>query len=85
MNKDSSNQLLSNSDLLTGMEHELFNWLFSHRGTLVTRESLLVNVWGFPAHMDTRSVDMCVHRLRTKIGSSTIQTVYGKGYILQTV
>ena len=53
-----------------------------HRGSLVSRDALLKNVWGFPVGADTRSVDMCVRRLRAKIGGGAIRTIYGKGYIL---
>ena len=45
-------------------------------------DALLKNVWGFPTEADTRSVDMCIRRLRVKIGSGVIRTIYGRGYIL---
>ena len=67
---------------LTRTEYELFQWMRLYRGNVVSRDALLRNVWGFPAEADTRSVDMCVRRLRAKIGSGAIQTVYGKGYRL---
>ncbi len=67
---------------LTRTEYDLYRWLRLHRGAVVSRDALLRNVWGFPAEADTRSVDMCVRRLRTKIGSGAIRTVYGKGYVM---
>ena len=67
---------------LTRTEYALYQWMRRHRGTLVTRDALLKNVWGFPGTADTRSVDMCVRRLRAKIGDGTIRTVYGKGYVM---
>ena len=67
---------------LTRLESELYRWLCRYRGRVVTREALLKNIWGFPREADTRSVDMCIRRLRRKIGPDAIRTVYGKGYVL---
>ena len=66
---------------LTRMEYDVYQWMRQHRGIVVTRASLLRNVWGYPGQADTRTVDMCVRRLRTKVGAGAIQTIYGKGYI----
>lgn len=67
---------------LTRTEYDLYQWMRQHEGAVVSRDALLKNVWGFPVEADTRSVDMCVRRLRAKIGSGVIQTVYGKGYMM---
>ena len=82
--KTRKNQVSVNGELcqLTRTEFELFQWMRQHRGALVSRDALLRNVWGFPHQADTRSVDMCIRRLRTKIGMGAIRTIYGKGYIL---
>jgi len=69
---------------LTRMEYDLYQWMLRHQGAVVSRQALLQNVWGFASEADTRSVDMCVRRLRTKIGTETIHTVYGKGYLMKT-
>ena len=60
--------------------------LFSReRGRIVSRRTLLVEVWGM-AHVDrieTRTVDMHIAKLRKKIaadGRGTIETVRGEGY-----
>lgn len=67
---------------LTRTEYELYQWMRRNQGSVVSRDALLKYVWGFPAEADTRSVDMCVRRLRAKIGQGRIRTIYGKGYIL---
>ncbi len=67
---------------LTRTEYELYEWMRLHRGAVVSRDALLRNVWGFPVEADTRSVDMCIRRLRAKIGFGAIRTIYGKGYVL---
>ena len=66
---------------LTRMEYDVYQWMRLHRGDVVSRASLLRNVWGFPMEADTRTVDMCVRRLRTKVGAGVIRTIYGKGYV----
>lgn len=66
---------------LTRMEYDVYQWMQQHRGNVVSRASLLRNVWGYPGEADTRTVDMCIRRLRTKVGAGAIQTIYGKGYI----
>jgi DNA-binding response OmpR family regulator len=68
---------------LSPLEYELFKWLNLYKGDILSRETLLKNVWGFRETGDTRSVDMCVKRLREKIGHNKIRTVYGKGYMLR--
>ena len=66
---------------LTRTEFELYQWMRLHQGMILSREALLKNVWGFLENADTRSVDMCVRRLRAKIGVGAIRTVYGRGYL----
>lgn len=67
---------------LTEMENELYQWMLEHRGTLVSRASLLRNIWELPSDSSSRSVDMCIHRLRDKLENASILTVYGKGYMM---
>ena len=66
--------------VLSSLEYDLYCRLRDHRGTVVSREALLRDVWGFRSMADTRTVDMCVLRLRRKIGPDRIRSVYGKGY-----
>ena len=67
---------------LSNLEYELFCLLKQHCGTVVTREEMLHDVWGFQSMGDTRTVDMCILRLRKKIGTERIRSVYGKGYTM---
>ena len=69
-------------DMLSPLEYDLFMWMKSHQGDILTRETLLRNVWGFKSLGETRTVDMCVQRLRRKIGADRIRTVHGKGYLM---
>ena len=69
---------------LTPLEYGVYTLLKRNAGDTLSRELLLRQVWGYLSDADTRSVDMCVKRLRDKIGTKRIRTVYGKGYCLLT-
>ncbi len=68
---------------LTFTEFELLKFLCGHPGTVFTREVLLNKVWGYEYYGGTRTVDVHVRRLRSKIegrSSSFIETVRNIGY-----
>lgn len=70
--------------ILTLKEYELLKYLATHRGRVITREVLLDQVWGYNYYGGTRTVDVHIGRLRTKIETgkySFIRTVRGAGYI----
>lgn len=67
---------------LTPLEYDVYMLLKLNAGDTLSRELLLKQVWGYRSEVDTRSVDMCMKRLRNKIGPERIRTVYGKGYML---
>jgi two-component system, OmpR family, response regulator len=66
---------------LSDREFRLLLHLVQHAGEVVTRESILSAVWGY--YFDPRSnvVDVCVGRLRNKLGEEApIETVRHAGY-----
>lgn len=65
-------------------EYDLLLTLASRPGVVLTRESLLRQVWGRDYDVDTRTIDVHINRLRTRLtGSDTeIETVRGVGYRL---
>ena len=67
---------------LTRREFELLRCLVENRNRVLSRERLLVRVWGYDQSIETRSVDVHVGRLRSKLGSAgpQIETVVGLGY-----
>ena len=70
---------------LSDREFRLLHHLVLHEGEVVSRERLLADVWGY--HFDPRSnvVDVCIRRLRQKLGSrAPIETVRHGGYRLTT-
>jgi len=72
---------------VSARELELLQYLFAHRGRVVSREVLLENVWGRTHTLETRTVDNFIVRLRKKIESDpanprVLVTVHGQGYKL---
>lgn len=67
---------------LTRRELDLLALLHRERGRIVSRRTLLREVWGMSAaeRVETRTVDMHVAKLRKKIGADAIETVRGEGY-----
>jgi DNA-binding response OmpR family regulator len=67
---------------LTRREFELLRYLVQNKNRVVSRDRLLERVWGYERLVETRSVDVHVGRLRTKLGSASrqIETVIGLGY-----
>lgn len=52
---------------LTAKEFALLKFLISHEGEVVSRETLLNEVWGYDQFPTTRTIDTFVHHLREKI------------------
>ncbi len=67
---------------LTATEYKLLVLLLERRGRVQTRPQLLEAVWDAQPDIQTRTVDMHVQRLRTKLGEvgEMIETVRGFGY-----
>ena len=67
---------------LTHQEFELLRFLAQHRGRVFTRQALLERAWGYQYAGGTRTVDIHVRRLRSKLGSAgeLIETVRNVGY-----
>ena len=68
---------------LTYKEFQLLRHLASHRGRVFTRPVLLREVWGYGFYGGTRTVDVHIRRLRSKLGPEhehLIETVRGVGY-----
>lgn len=66
---------------LTPTELRLLLEFAAHPGVVLERRTLLRNVWDYAwSAGDTRAVDLCVQRLRSKIGPERIETVRGFGY-----
>ena len=74
---------------LTTREVELLRFLLSHPNEPVSRDALLENVWRYEHSTNTRTVDVHVSKLRTKIEVTPddprhLVTLHGVGYMLKT-
>jgi len=68
---------------LTFKEFELLRFFAERSGRVLTRPTLLREVWGYDFYGGTRTVDVHVRRLRAKLGPEhehLIETVRGVGY-----
>ena len=67
---------------LTAKEFLLLEYLLRHRGRVVSRDTLLTDVWGYSYTGGTRTVDVHVAQVRGKPGDhgAVIRTVRGVGY-----
>ena len=67
---------------LTHQEFELLRFLAQHRGRVFTRQALLERAWGYQYAGGTRTVDIHVRRVRSKLGNAgeLIETVRNVGY-----
>lgn len=70
---------------LTLKEFELLQLLMAHPGTVFTRERLLSDVWEMDYDGETRTVDVHIRTLRTKLGAcgAQVETVRGLGYKME--
>jgi DNA-binding response OmpR family regulator len=67
---------------LTRLEFLLLRELAEHVGESVPKGTLLATVWGYDFDPGSNVVDVCVRRLRSKLGFDLIKTVRGEGYQL---
>jgi len=69
---------------LTTKEFMLLSYLLAHRGRVLSRDTLLKNVWGYTYTHGTRTVDVHVRRLRHKLPSlqDSLVTIQQFGYKL---
>jgi two-component system, OmpR family, response regulator len=67
---------------LTRLEFLLLRELIEHAGQSVAKGQLLASVWGYDFDPGSNVVDVCVRRLRSKLGFELIKTVRGEGYQL---
>lgn len=72
----------------TPKEVEVLYFLASHPGKVMTRDTILNNVWGEDYYGDSRTIDTHIKQIRQKIGYSSywsLVTIYGIGYKFEAV
>ncbi|MEO0406000.1 MAG: response regulator transcription factor [Cyanobacteria bacterium P01_A01_bin.135] len=72
---------------LTVKEFELLRYFMEHPRTVLTREQILENVWGYDFMGESNVIEVYIRYLRLKIEQDSekrlIQTVRGVGYVLR--
>jgi two-component system, OmpR family, copper resistance phosphate regulon response regulator CusR len=66
---------------LSDREFRLLHFLVEHEGQVISRERLLSEIWGYDFDPRSNVVDVCVRRLRRRLGpDAPIETVRNAGY-----
>lgn len=70
---------------LTFKEYELLRLLVSNVGVVMSRENIMIHVWGTDFEGESRTVDMHIKTLRQKLGNmgTRIKTVRNVGYVIE--
>lgn len=66
--------------VLSEREFALLAHLMRRRGSVCRRDELLHDIWGLHFDPGSNVIDVCVRRLRSKLGDPPIETVRGAGY-----
>lgn len=81
-----SEELYKDDELITlnTLEYKVLVYLIQNKNRVLSRDTLLDNIWGYNNESSSRTVDVHVARLRHKLEESDnpkhIQTVRGRGY-----
>lgn len=65
-------------------EFELLYYLALNPNKVLTRDELLLNIWGSDVYVLARTVDVHIRKVREKIGEGYISTLKGVGYKFET-
>ena len=68
---------------LTLKEFDLLKYLIDNKNIAVSRENLLKHVWDYESPANTRTVDIHIQKLRSKLEIDNIKTVFKLGYRLE--
>jgi two-component system response regulator VanR len=65
---------------LTTKEFQILQTLLINHGKVITRESMLDNIWGYDFYGDVRLIDTHIKNIRRKLNLPYIKTIKGVGY-----
>ena len=70
---------------LTFKEYELLQYLLINKGIVLSRDSIMDQIWGINYEGESRTLDMHIKTLRQKLGEygSRIRTVRNVGYVIE--
>ena len=78
-----SNMTVSVNGVESRLHKLMFNllvYLMQHEGKTIAREILMRDVWGNDVCVTTRTIDVCICKIRNIIGKEKIQTIKKVGY-----
>ncbi len=67
---------------LTSLEFKILMYFASRPGEVIIRDQMLNDIWGEDIHVNHRSVDTHVSKLRKKLGpvAQIVESIHGSGY-----
>jgi DNA-binding response OmpR family regulator len=67
---------------LTSLEFKILMYFANHCGEVINRDQMLNEIWGQDIHVNHRSVDTHVSKLRKKLGpvADVVESIHGAGY-----
>lgn len=88
LNTDTATVTINNEALtLTPIEYKLLHFFMVHPDKIYTRDELMDYIWGRSAHLDERTIDVQIKRLRAKLKPfgyhECIKTIRSSGYIFE--
>lgn len=69
--------------VLTPLEYRLVAYMLHHKGRIVPATELLEHVYGDAESREVNAIEAIIVRLRRKLGSGTLETRRGQGYIMR--
>jgi two-component system OmpR family response regulator len=67
---------------LTPLEFRLLNYLFHHKGRVISQSELSDNLYSHDSERDSNAIEALVGRLRRKLKVDVIETRRGFGYVV---
>lgn len=87
IDQDAHQVLFQNSEVeLTKTEYDMLVYIMENKNTVLTRDAILEEVWGYDTEVETNVVDVYIRHLRKKLPpkiASIIETVRGVGYVMR--
>lgn len=70
---------------LTSQEVAVLSYLIHNAGRLISRTELSEHIYEYDGDRDSNTIAVFINRLRKKLGPELIQTMRGRGYMIDTV
>lgn len=71
-------------EILSRREFALLHKLIENKGKVLSREYLMLSLYGWSEDIESNALEVHVHNLRKKFGTGFIRTIRGVGYLVET-